>query len=143
MRLKEKTYNNLIVKLKRIKIMKWLLDLEENEENFTEQYLYSKLNEITSEKFSYLVMFHYYILKMPKSVNDSIKIITKYKNNLYKYKKYYKLYLKNYRDNTEFIEYNYLINLNIFEEILKNIRENETTNVDLICKLFLNSKRIQ
>lgn len=137
------TQENLALKFKRIETMKWLIDLEKSNEEFTEQYLQEQLNQSAFRNFPHLIMFYHYILKMPECVKQSAEQVIFNRNNATLCKKYYRQYLRNFKTNKKFIDYDYMIIFNRIDEALKDIPQKKKSDVNYTKRLLLEVKRIQ
>lgn len=137
------TKENLALKFKRIVTMKWLMGLNKSTEEFTEQYLQKQLNKSAFKNFSHLIMFYHYILKMPECVKQSAEQLIFNQHDTTLCKKYYRRYLKSFKTNKKFIEYDYMIIFNRMDEALKDMPQKKKSDVNYVKNLFLEAKRIQ
>lgn len=133
----------LALRCKRIKTMKWLINLENSTEEFIEQDLQDRLNLIASKNFSYLIVFYEYIFKMPTSIRNIIEQMVTNKTNTASFRKFYHLYLKSFKTNNQFINYDYMVNCNLAEEVLRKLPESKQYDAVFIKKMLIEEKRIQ
>ncbi|MBR1681231.1 hypothetical protein IJ707_05520 [bacterium] len=108
------------VNIRKIKSLKYILDLNSSKLDFTLEYLQKKADKLCFKNFADLITIHYYLFQTTNCIKSSINSIKAVKNEPCLYKKYYIDYLKNIRNNKEFKDYQLYIIVHRSMEVRKN-----------------------
>ena len=113
------------MQFKKIKIIKWLLDLEDSECEFVLTDLEKQVNDLCFQNFNELMAFQYYLTQIPKKMKGEINKIVDSYHNKRECRKLYFQYLKDLKENTDYKEYEFFIAFHRGEELYKYLYNSE------------------
>lgn len=110
---------DLALKLKKNRILKWLLNLEQSDIEITEEELQKRLNEITYKNFARLIMINHYFKQIPNSMKSCIDNVIAVKDDTAEFNKRFNDFKNLFETNVEFQELNQYILVNIVQDTLR------------------------
>ena len=100
-------------KLEKMQIMKWLLDIDKNAEEVIFEDLQAKAHEIAYYNLSYLTVINQFVIQFPKKMIKIFTRLLKLENNRQEYFKLYEKFKQDIKRETDFIEFEKYVNLQI------------------------------
>lgn len=128
---------------KKIEFMKWLLDLDDYETDFTINDLQKNIEDSCLNNYTHLVVFHHYISMLPTTVKRLLQKIIEVRYDKRLYEKYYKRYINSFEKNQEFNDYDTYIILNRSRDVVSSFDGNTEENLEKLKAYMLDYKRIE
>lgn len=130
--------NKLQLKLEKIEVMKWLLNLEEQDIDISQVELQKQIDEIAYENFTFLpVLISHFDLLPPKMQISFDKFLLCRDNN--SYSQCFKQFSKYVEENKEYQEYSMYLLTDIARY---STRETDSLNTDYLLELLLQTKQV-
>lgn len=139
----ETNTESLSSSFKKIEFMKWLLDLDNYETDFTINDLQKNIENSCLNNYAHLVVFHHYISMIPTAVKRLLQKITEVRYDKRLYEKYYKRYINSFEKNQEFYDYDTYIILNRSRDVVSSFNGNTEENLEKLKAYMLGYKRIE
>ena len=100
-------------KFEKMQVMKWLLNIDKNAEEVIFEDLQAKTHEIAYYNLSYLTVINQFVIQFPKKMIKVFSKLLELENNKQEYFKLYENFKQNIKRETDFIEFEKYVNLQI------------------------------
>ena len=130
-------------KLNEIESMKYILGLNDENQEYSYEFLKSQIDNLCREHSACLVVLNGYLSEIPKQVKQSIDKILDVKDNEELCRKLYEEYLDQYQSNQFFKEYQNYIYTQRSQDALLDLTEDERENFIKIQDSLNRNKRNQ
>ncbi len=130
--------NNLQLKLKKIKIMKWILDLEKHDIDISEAELQKQIDQIAYKNFTFIPVLISHFEKLPQIMRNAFDKLV-YCKDKSSYDQVYRQFLKDLEQNNEYQEYNMYLLTDIARY---SINSTVSMDIDYLSELFMKTKQI-
>ena len=135
--------DTLSIKLHEIESMKYILGLENEQQEYSYEFLKSQIDNLCRKHAACLVVLNGYLSEMPKQVKQVIDKIIESKDDEEKCKKLYEDYLDQYQLNQFFKEYQNYIYTQRSQDALFDLTEDERENFIKLQDALNRNKRNQ
>lgn len=132
---------DLKAKLQKIHIMKWLLNIENQDVNLSEQELQERIDKIANKNFARLTMLNHYLKQMPDVVKNDINSLLSVKKNEREYNRRYNAFKNNFETNLEYKELEQYIMVNITQDAICKLNNKQLEDIEFLKKLVLQNKQ--
>lgn len=134
--LEKKESQNLCYKLKKIQLMKWLLNIERIDKEVVFEELEHEINEIAYNNFTYLTVVHQFTINFPKAMKKLFFQLLSLEQNKTAYSLMYKKFKQDINNKLDFIEFERYVNLQIRDNYDMKIEADERVYDILIFKIL-------
>ena len=135
--------DTLSIKLHEIESMKYILGLNDEQQEYSYEFLKSQIDNLCREHSACLVVLNCYLSEMPKQVKQAIDKIIETMDNEELCKKHYEEYLDQYQSNQFFKEYQNYIYTQRSQDALLDLTEDERENFIKLQDSLNRNKRNQ
>ncbi len=139
----EKPENSLKVQIRKLKSLKYILNIKNNKQELSIEILQKKTDELCFKHFANLLAIHYYLFQATDGIKKYINKIKTVKDNCNLYKNYYIDYLKKIKNNKEFKDYKFYIIIHRTMEVRESVLKKNNNNINYLDNALLNYKQIQ
>lgn len=136
------SYNLLHLKHERIKVMKNLLQLDEEADDITEEELCEKLEKIARHNLLKLININLYVSELPTKINEFIQQISSYVNDEQRFQNFISEYKLQYKVNPVFREFKEFVFVHLSKDLIMDLEADESTDMQIILNKAVGNKFI-